>query len=575
MSIDADNCISETSRRLTDADLVRSARAGDAGAFDCLVLRHRASVLYKARAGVNDWEQAEDVAQQALVEAYKSLRGLREGTSFRAWLMTITRRCASRYREREASQPDAIELSEAMICSIPSPRPYPGIDEVTERVRASLSELSARSRLVVTLHYLDGYSCKEIGSRLGIPAGTVKRILHESRNNLRAKIGIAKGDVGRMEVIDKQKSAKGPRNLIWWINGNWPGSMFQTLLAQSIALTVNKQPMTISEIGKAVDANVRFVEEALTPLVKEELVVKVGRKHVTNFIALDADDWIEITKETRREAGKLADVLSAHLPTLQHAWEKTSLPLRGFAWPESMWTMLAILVGNHGVSRNGFQEATPPLHGGSGKTYWPGGREVVGDEHVLWGTGFDNSGPPKAGPFLRCGLFWSDGLGRGRTGWNEERSRVWAAIAWGDDDVDSVSVTAELSVDRTREIVAREIEYGLIERQADKLRLTFPVFGSDEDAVLCPTVDAIAGQLCSEIIGPATANVTDMLRGLGYGHLEEHFSPWRRWLEGNVVGESLRELLKRGVLPNFGECAPVNFAMVGWTAPIRLFSWSS
>ena len=461
------------------------------------------------------------------------------------------------------------------MCSIPAPEPFPGIDNVAQRVRSSLSELSARSRQVVTLHYLDGYSCREIGDRLGVPTGTVKRILHESRNDLRSRMGIAKGDGRRMEVIDSpRETKKGPRSLVWWINGNWPGSMFETLLAQSIALTVNKQPMTISEVGKAVDANVRFIEEAVAPLVEEELVVKVGRKYATNFIALDAEDWIEITKRTRREAAKLADVLSTHLPALQQAWENTSLPMRRFAWPESIWTMLAILVGNHGVSRNGFQEAPPPVHAGSGKRYWPGGREQVSDEHVLWCTGFDNGGT-KGDPFFRQGRFWSDGLGREWTGWSDERSRVWGAISRGNNDVDSVAGAAGLPIDQARDIIARGIESGLIERREGKLRLRFPVFGPEEDEVLCPTVDAVSTEICEAILGPATANVTDAFRSLGYSHLEEHFSPWRRWLEGNVVGESLRELLKRGVLPDPGECAAVNFAMVGWTAPIRLFAWSS
>jgi len=326
------NCISAASRGSTDAELVQHTRDGEPGAFDCLVLRHRASVLYAARACVRDWEQAEDVAQQALVEAYKSLRGLRDGTSFRAWLMTITRRCASRYREREASQPGAVELSEAVICSIAVPEPFPGIDKVTERVRASLSELSARSRQVVTLHYLDGYSCKEIGGQLGVPTGTVKRILHESRNNLRSKMGIAKGDVRQMEVMDRAKcKTKGPRRLSCWGSGEYPG-VINDLLEQSIALTINKGPMTAAEIGKAIGVHVGFVEEALEPLVREELVTKDGRKYITNFIALDAEDSIEITKEMQSCAESLADALEACLPELQHAWERTSFPAQGFAW---------------------------------------------------------------------------------------------------------------------------------------------------------------------------------------------------------------------------------------------------
>jgi RNA polymerase sigma-70 factor (ECF subfamily) len=567
------NCISATSRELTDADLVRSAREGETWAFDCLVLRHRANVLYAARSCVTDWEQAEDVAQQALMEAYKSLQGLRDGTSFRAWLMTITRRCASRYREREASQPDAIELSEAVICSISCPQAFPGIDDVAERVRASLSELSARSRQVVTLHYLDGYSCKEIGGRLGVPTGTVKRILHESRNSLRNKMGITKGDIGRMVVLDRSK--KGPRRLDWWISGNWPGNMMGSLIAQSIALTTNKKPMNAAEIGRAIDANIGFVEEALEPLVREELVTKSGRKYSANFIALDAEDWIEVSRETRSHAAEMADKIEGHLPALQHAWETTSFPARGFPWTESIWTVLSILVGHYGVSRHGVQSIPGPVHAGSGQPYWAAGREQVSPEHVMWSNGLSISDSPIPGHFFWYGHMWSYGFNRDRLGTYEERSSVLAAIAWDATDIESISSMSKLSIDRAREIVAEAIELGVVARHGDDLRLTFPVFGPDDDETLCPTVDSVSSQVTQEILDPATASVAELLRTLGYGHLAEQCSPWRRWMKGDIVGESLRELLKRGVLPDPGERAPFNFAMVGWKAWTRLFANSA
>ncbi|NIR02229.1 MAG: hypothetical protein GTN78_18875, partial [Gemmatimonadales bacterium] len=110
-----------------------------------------------------------------------------------------------------------------------------------DRVTAHLRELSSRSRRVVTLHYLDGYSCREIGNQLSIPEGTVKRILHESRNSLRASMGIA---VPRATGGRAMKAKTGPRHLVWWINGNWPGPYMQGLLPQSICLAVNKTAKT-------------------------------------------------------------------------------------------------------------------------------------------------------------------------------------------------------------------------------------------------------------------------------------------------------------------------------------------
>jgi hypothetical protein len=72
---------------------------------------------------------------------------------------------------------------------------------------------------------------------------------------------------------------------------------------------------------------------------------------------------------------------------------------------------------------------------------------------------------------------------------------------------------------------------------------------------------------------PATADIADRLRALGYGHLEEQFGEWRRWLEGNVAGEALRELVKRGVLPEPGNPAPMNFCMLGWIGTLLGLEW--
>ena len=544
-------------KELSDAELVRRASDGDAAAFDCLVLRHRASVLYTARACVKDWEEAEDVAQQALVEAYKSLHGLRDCTSFRAWLTTITRRCASRCR---ASHLDTVELNEAVICYTTAPEPFPGIDDVTERVRTSLSELSARSRQVVTLHYLDGYSCKEIGGRLGLPEGTVKRILHESRNSLRSTMGIAKGDDRRMEVLDKQRrNMIGPRHMTWWVNGNWPGDMFSTLLTQSITLAINKQPMTTAEIANAVDANVGFVEEALAPLVDEELVVKSGRKYATNFIALSAEDWTEMTEGIREHGEKLADVVQRHIPALQAAWNGSALPGRGFSWEKGIWPMLTVFVCDIGVSRNAVNGPVPgPMHP-SGCPYWAGARETVAGEPHLWPAGFTQTGVSGTDFWYGHSLVVSGpGLDVSRQG-----AEAIAAIAQGARDVGSIVAATGMSAEQARDNVARAIEQGLVVA-GDVLSLAFPVFELQDDESLVPAADEAARDLLEKVLIPATEDAFCRLHDLGYGRLEEQFPAWRRWLHGYIAGEGIRQLFGRSILADPGNPAPITVSMVGW-----------
>jgi len=187
---------------VTDAELVSRATRGEVAAFDQLVLRHRQSVLHVARGIIGHWDESEDAAQQAFIEAYAGLRGLQEPGKFKPWLMMIARRSALRRRSSFFSRPSTLGDFESLICSFPMSQAPPADQDVAERIRESIEELSARGRQVITLHYLDGYSCREVGQRLGIPDGTIRRILHESRNDLRAGVGLeARGGTPQMESL--------------------------------------------------------------------------------------------------------------------------------------------------------------------------------------------------------------------------------------------------------------------------------------------------------------------------------------------------------------------------------------
>ena len=548
---------------LPDAELVGLAAEGDLGAFDCLVLRHREGVLQTARATLGDWDLAEDAAQQALLEAFRGLKGLRETEKFRQWVMTIARRCALHLIR---SDPQMIEFSEAVMQPLMEEPALP--ESLGERVRANLHELSSRSRQVITLHYLDGYSCREIGNQLSIPEGTVKRILHESRNSLRARMGAAVPRTGGRKMSTKT----GPRDLVFWVNGHWPGPYVRDKLTESVCLAVNKTAKTPQEIGKIIDANAEFVKEAAHPLVMEELMARTDDRLLSNFVALDADDWISLTKDARAGGKELAERMETHLPELEEAWGKSTLPARGFPWEVGIWPTLAIFVCNQGLNRNSAAPPLPdpPVHPDSGKRYCAGGREYIPDEDLLWTVGLSNY---PGYPEFSYGYFWSFGLTRNEIGYSPDWAALLYAIDLGISEMEVIAEKACQPVDRVRDHIARLIESGAIRRENDKLALTFPVIRREDSDAIVPTVDRVSSELSSEILAPATADVTDKLRTMGYGHLESQFSEWRRWSEGYICGEALKELLSRGALPDPGSPAPANFCFVGWRGQLRLFSW--
>ncbi len=547
----------------TEAVLIRRAGQGDVEAFDRLVMRHRQSILHFAWTLVRDWDLAEDLAQQTLLEAYRGLSGLREPQRFRAWLLTIARRRAMRYFGSLNSQPATIEFSESVIY----PLTYaPPPDEMGDRIRESLLELSARNRQVVVLHYLDGYSCSEISACLSIPAGTVKRILHESRNHLRTGMGVAAKHPGGGTRKMEAKRKPGPRYLAWWINGQWPGHVLGDLLSRAACLATNKEPKTIEQLSKELDANAAYIEQALQPAINEGLMSRTDDgKYLTNFIALDAEDWISMTQGIRELAAEAADFVTPLISTLEEAWNRTTLPERGFPWLWGIWPTLALMVCNNGVGGHSGPHPEAPQHA-SGNRYWAGAHESVGEEHQLWTVGFSLTYPQER--MIGYGFLWSYGLRRNDPHgpgfeWHEW-AQVLTPIAYGITDPEAIASKACMPVEKVREVLAKIIETGMAERRDGVPVLTFPVLNLADGEILKPAVDAVASKLVTEMLNPMTADLADKLRAAGYGHLEEQFDPWRGWWRSYISGEAMRELLNRKVLPEPGDPAPTNFALVGW-----------
>lgn len=134
--------------------------------------------LHLALGLVRESTDAEDVAQEALIRAWRHHNCLRDPDLFLPWLARITQREAA--RERDARRP-AEEL----------PDDLPTIDESLARVelRADLDRavrvLDERERLLVRLRYEEDLTQPAIAARLGMPEGTVKVLLHRARRKLR------------------------------------------------------------------------------------------------------------------------------------------------------------------------------------------------------------------------------------------------------------------------------------------------------------------------------------------------------------------------------------------------------
>ena len=172
-----------------DEVLVVAAIIGDLQAFDRLVLRYRAAVTRVATSIVGR-EDAEDVAQDAWLLAFKALPSIDEPRKFPAWLAAITRHRAMRFGKSESRlKAQRVALDNVLIEKLEGlSRPLTDRIE-NQELRKALDSLPADYSLALKLRFLDEMPLKRIAAFLGAPVTTVKWRLKQGKKLLREKLG--------------------------------------------------------------------------------------------------------------------------------------------------------------------------------------------------------------------------------------------------------------------------------------------------------------------------------------------------------------------------------------------------
>ena len=171
-----------------DEVLVIAAILGKLDAFEELVVRYRPAVVRLARTIVGA-DHAEDVAQDALLLAFKALPGIEEPRKFPAWLSAITRNRALRFSKSETAQlSKRVALDEALLEQIAAlARPLAEKERDEEMIRA-LDSLPSDYAMPLRLRFLDEMPLNRIAAFMGVPLSTVKWRIHHGKKLLRAKV---------------------------------------------------------------------------------------------------------------------------------------------------------------------------------------------------------------------------------------------------------------------------------------------------------------------------------------------------------------------------------------------------
>jgi RNA polymerase sigma-70 factor (ECF subfamily) len=174
----------------SDLELVKRAQRGERGAFDLLVLRYQHKVVKLVARLLRDPTEAEGVAQEAFVKAYRALASFRGDSAFYTWLYRIAvntarNAMASRQRRPLDYEADLSETEQSAVASRMSHSDTPEAtalsDEIHATVNRAVADLPEDLRTAIILREIEGLSYEEIAAAMDCPVGTVRSRIFRAR----------------------------------------------------------------------------------------------------------------------------------------------------------------------------------------------------------------------------------------------------------------------------------------------------------------------------------------------------------------------------------------------------------
>ncbi|MBK7249964.1 MAG: RNA polymerase sigma factor RpoE [Gammaproteobacteria bacterium] len=196
----------------SDQSLVRRVQRGDKGAFDVLVTRYQHKVVKLVMRYVRNPAEAEDVAQEAFIKAYRALPQFRGDSTFYTWLYRIAINTAKNVVASRDRSPIEYDLdlqndaesfeAQARLKDPDTPEGLVLTEEIRATVNSAIDSLPQDLRTAIVLRELEGMSYEEIAAAMDCPVGTVRSRIFRAREAIDRQLReVFEGGLGRAEEI--------------------------------------------------------------------------------------------------------------------------------------------------------------------------------------------------------------------------------------------------------------------------------------------------------------------------------------------------------------------------------------
>ncbi|MGC8702449.1 MAG: RNA polymerase sigma factor RpoE [Thiomonas sp.] len=184
---------------LSDAVLVQQVQAGHQKAFDLLVAKYQRRIYRLVLRFIRDPAQAEDVAQETFLRAYRAIGQFRGDSQFYTWLYRIAVNTAKKaisddMRDPTVSEGDAAGSGEEtfspteLLTNNETPESLLISKEIVQTVNAAMESLPDDLRTAITLREIEGLSYEEISDVMQCPIGTVRSRIFRAREAIAERL---------------------------------------------------------------------------------------------------------------------------------------------------------------------------------------------------------------------------------------------------------------------------------------------------------------------------------------------------------------------------------------------------
>jgi RNA polymerase sigma-70 factor (ECF subfamily) len=176
--------------RTADLELAERCQEGDAEAFEELYRQHSSRIFSLAVRMTGSTDEAEDLLQEAFLQAHRKLRSFRGESSLGTWLYRLAMNlCLDHLRGKQVRMGRVTDSLDAETAAEPA-SPAPAVPLAVNRVDLdrAIARLPEGCRAVFLLHDVEGFDHREVARILGISEGTSKSQVHKARVKLRAML---------------------------------------------------------------------------------------------------------------------------------------------------------------------------------------------------------------------------------------------------------------------------------------------------------------------------------------------------------------------------------------------------